>query len=194
MEAVRSTPGSVVQTAGRPHKDGDTDKLHQHVRDEIARARGWLLPPSCRDLDALNTQYQEAEDDERETLRAALAEVSRFARTESALWRFRKLRRLVLGWAGIATVIGIGLLVLFCQPPPPSLAPHVTEPIKVDLQLANDPVVLAELGLKPSCATTVQTGVIGGTLAEPLVVIDRSPTCDTARILMTDAAGFAIPR
>lgn len=194
MGDVRSTSGSVMQPDGRPHTDGDTDILHKHVRDEIARARGWLLPASCQDLDDLNSQYQQAQDDERDSLRAVLAEVSRFARTESALWRFRRLRKLVLGWAGASTVIGLGLLVLYCQPPAPSLAPEVTEPIKVTVRLTSDSAVLARQGLKASCATAPQTGVIiGGTLAEPLVLINSSPLCDTARVLMTDDLGYAIP-
>lgn len=195
IDDVRSTSGSVVRADGRRHVDTDTDELHTHVRGEIARARGWLLPPPCQDLDDLNTHYQQAPDDERDNLRAALAEVSRFARTESALWRFRKLRRLVLGWAGISTIVGLGLLVVFCQPPAPSLAPPVTEPIEVDLRLTNDATILAKHGLTPTCAGATQTGVmIGGTLAEPLVVINQSSTCDTVRILMSDALGFAIPR
>lgn len=198
IETVVETPSGGLKSP--PEPTGDQKVLLDHVNAEISRARGWLLPAECDSLDTLYSQYKSATSkSDRDALRANLAEVVSFAHTETALWRFRILVKRLLGWAGGLSLAGLILLVICAHPAPDdapsSGSPTVTAPVKVDVYFRSDDTLLKEHGIDVRCASSAQPGfIIGGTLAEPLVLIAGSATCPQQRVLLTSQLGNAMPQ
>lgn len=195
--AVETPTGKLV----KPPSDKKADALLDHVTGEIARARGWLLPVGCDSLDDLYSAFHGTKDTvERDRLRGNLAEVVSFARTEAALWRYRILVDRIIGlWGGGVSLTGLALL-LVCghvelPQPLPTTSPAITAAVKADVYFRADTDLLKNHGINAGCAAASQPGVlIGGTLAEPLVLIIGTSACPQQRLLLTEDLGNAVPR
>lgn len=173
----------------------DSAEVYKHVREEITRARGWLLPPGCDDLDGTYQAFRQRTTDDESALRGRFREIMAFARTEAALYRYHQLLQLLIWRAGPAVLLSLGALAVALSPPTQKepTAP-VTSPFAVQVHFTAAPEVLSAGGISATCASTVAQGVaVGGTIAEPEVVISGVPSCPSAKVRITTPIGFAIP-
>jgi hypothetical protein len=176
-------------------KRRDSAQVYKYVREEISRARGWLLPPGCDDLDAAYQAYRQRSTDDQAALRSNFREIMAFSRTEAALYRYQQLLRLLIGRAGPAVLLGLIALAVALSPSTQqdSSAP-VHSPFAVEVHFMAPPEVLSSEGISAGCALAVARGVaVGGTIAEPEVVIIGMPSCPSAKIRITTDIGIARP-
>ncbi len=174
----------------------DSSGVYKHVREEIGLARGWLLPSDCEDLDAAYQKLADSSGDDAALIRDKFREIMAFARTQAALYRYDKMLALLIGWCGLFVVVGLILLgvALTSSSSPHNSSIIVDRPFSVKLYFSASASVLASHGISPSCASAERSGVaIGGTLAEPQVIISGTKLCPTKKIVMTDALGVAVP-
>lgn len=198
IPTATETPGGKLE---KPPEDKKANALLDHVTGEIARARGWLLPAGCDSLDDLYSAFRSTTDAAgRDRLRGNLAEVVSFARTEAALWRYRILVDRIIGWWGGGVSLAGLVLLIVCghvelPQPLPITSPAIAAAVKVDVYFKADADLLKTHGINADCAAASQPGVlIGGTLAEPLVLVTGTQTCPQQRLLLTENLGNAVPR
>lgn len=177
------------------NKRRDSTQVYKYVRDEINRARGWILPPGCDDLDSAYQAYRKRSTDDQAAIRSSLRELMAFARTEAALYRYRQLLKLLLGWVGIPVILGLVALAVALTPSAgQDLSASVNSPFAVEVHFTASPEVLNSAGIRADCALVAARGIaVGGTLAEPEVVIVGTPSCPTSKIQITNNIGLAVP-
>jgi hypothetical protein len=173
----------------------DSAQVYKYVREEINRARGWILPPGCDDLDSAYQAYRKRSTNDQAALRSSFREIMAFARAEAALYRYRQLLKQLLGWVGIPVILGLVALAFALTP---SAEQHpsasVNSPFAVEVHFTASPEVLSNEGIAANCASKAAKGIaVGGTLAEPEVVIVGTSSCPTSKIQITSNIGFAMP-
>ncbi|GAB1695133.1 hypothetical protein [Krasilnikovia sp. M28-CT-15] len=165
----------------------------------------WLLPPPHQSLSALYGAYRAAVDDAlkgdakgvaREAmLRPYLVEIASFARTELARARYQDLSAGITGWRGWILIVSIIAFAVAVGLPKPDEPPHISGPVATTVVLTGLPQKLHAAGLDESCAGVTLIGTaVDGTLTEPVVVTQRTPTCQAARFTVTKDIGLAIPK
>jgi hypothetical protein len=176
------------------------EQLLGGILDQIGVNRGWLLPSGCSSLTDLYTKYQEALATEGaeelvEELRGRLAEVTAFARTESARHFYQDLTSGLTGFRGRLLAGAIATLVIVVGWAPADSEPKVTVPTPVQVFITGSISEMRAAGLAGSCprGSTLSGVAIAGTLLEPVVVSAGTKTCPPSRFTVTSTLGIAVP-